>query len=166
MSTIVRNSLDRSFRAYAKGSPEMIASLCLPETVPKSYTAVLDEYTKKGYRVIALGYKMLENTSYLQVQSLKRDQAECKLHFLGLLIMENKLKPATKGTIKKLNDCRIRTIMATGDNTLTAISVARECNILTRDQVVYFGDIEHDRIIWKKTQGSFDDEEPKPVKQP
>lgn len=46
--------------------------------------------------------------------------------------MENRLKEATKGTIKTLNDCKIRTIMATGDNTLTAISVARECNILGR----------------------------------
>jgi P-type E1-E2 ATPase len=39
--------------------------------------------------------------------------------------MENKLKPATQPTIETLNKCKIRTIMATGDNTLTAISVAR-----------------------------------------
>ena len=31
--------------------------------------------------------------------------------------------------------------MATGDNTLTAISVARDCNILRKDQEVYFGDV-------------------------
>jgi len=34
--------------------------------------------------------------------------------------------------------------MATGDNTLTAISVARQCNILDMDQEVYFGDIENE----------------------
>jgi cation-transporting P-type ATPase 13A2 len=39
--------------------------------------------------------------------------------------MENKLKPQTCGVIQTLNDCSIRTIMATGDNVLTAISVAR-----------------------------------------
>jgi cation-transporting ATPase 13A2 len=56
--------------------------------------------------------------------------------------MENKVKPATNPTIKILNDCNIRTIMATGDNILTAIAVGKECNILSNDLVnVYFGDI-------------------------
>jgi len=41
--------------------------------------------------------------------------------------MQNKLKPATTGAIKVLNEANVRTIMATGDNVLTAISVAREC---------------------------------------
>ena len=56
--------------------------------------------------------------------------------------MENKVKNATKPTIKTLNDCDIRTIMATGDNILTAIAVGKECNFLSNDLVnVYFGDI-------------------------
>ena len=56
--------------------------------------------------------------------------------------MENKVKSATIPAIKTLNDCNIRTIMATGDNILTAIAVGKECNILSNDLVnVYFGDI-------------------------
>ena len=56
--------------------------------------------------------------------------------------MENKVKPATKTTIKILNDCDIRTIMATGDNILTAIAVGKECNFLSNDLAnVYFGDM-------------------------
>ena len=47
------------------------------------------------------------------------------LTFLGLLVMENKLKKETIPVIRNLNECRVRTIMATGDNVLTAISVAR-----------------------------------------
>jgi cation-transporting ATPase 13A3/4/5 len=39
--------------------------------------------------------------------------------------MENKLKSETTGVIEELKRCKIRTIMATGDNVLTAISVAR-----------------------------------------
>jgi cation-transporting ATPase 13A2 len=63
--------------------------------------------------------------------------------------MENKLKPVTKDTISTLNECKIRTIMATGDNTLTAISVGRDCNILDLQDDVYFGEIEQDRLVWK-----------------
>ena len=39
--------------------------------------------------------------------------------------MENKLKVQTAGVIANLQECKIRTVMATGDNVLTAISVAR-----------------------------------------
>jgi cation-transporting ATPase 13A3/4/5 len=55
---------------------------------------------------------------------------ESDLHFLGFLVMQNKLKPVTTTVIKQLNEANIRTIMATGDNVLTAISVGRECKII------------------------------------
>ena len=42
--------------------------------------------------------------------------------------------------------------MATGDNTLTAISVGRGCNILGESQKVYFGDIFNNRIVWKNAK--------------
>jgi cation-transporting ATPase 13A3/4/5 len=44
--------------------------------------------------------------------------------------MQNKLKSATIKSITELNQADIRTIMATGDNMLTAISVARKCGII------------------------------------
>ena len=96
--------------------------------------------------------RYLEDTSYLKIQKTKRDDIEYDLHFLGFLIMENKLKEATKGTISTLNQCKVRTIMATGDNTLTAISVGRESNFITKDQEVFFGDVVNDRIVWRKAQ--------------
>jgi len=70
--------------------------------------------------------------------------------------MENKLKAVTSKTIKTLNKCKVRTIMATGDNTLTAISVARQCQILDKDQEVYFGDIINQKLVWKSQVGGDD----------
>jgi magnesium-transporting ATPase (P-type) len=46
--------------------------------------------------------------------------------------------------------------MATGDNTLTAIAVGRESNILERDEVVYFCDIENERLVWNSTKNEYD----------
>jgi cation-transporting ATPase 13A3/4/5 len=64
--------------------------------------------------------------------------------------MENKLKGATTKTIETLNACQIRTIMATGDNTLTAISVAKECNILDITKPVYFSDVSPEgKLVWE-----------------
>ena len=63
---------------------------------------------------------------------MKRQEAESDLDFLGFIIFENKLKPGTISIIDELSNAGIRTIMCTGDNVLTAISVARECNLIDR----------------------------------
>lgn len=72
---------------------------------------------------------------------MERQEAESDLRFLGLLIFINKLKPETTQAIKDLRDANIKTIMATGDHGLTAISVAKECKIINADVPVYFGDL-------------------------
>ena len=66
------------------------------------------------------------------MEKMRRQDAESDLDFLGFIIFENKLKPCTAGVIDQLNDADIRKVMCTGDNILTAISVARECNLIDR----------------------------------
>jgi cation-transporting ATPase 13A2 len=82
--------------------------------------------------------------------SIKRHEIERDLEFLGLLVMENKLKPETTPVIENLQNCKIRTIMATGDNVLTAISVARQCCIIEKDKIVWLGDLLTDPNTGKK----------------
>ena len=43
-----------------------------------------------------------------------RDEVECDLTLLGLLIMQNKLKPETAPVIAMLHSANIRTVMITG----------------------------------------------------
>lgn len=61
--------------------------------MPGNYDEVLEQYTKEGFRVIALAEKPLPGLTYRKAMSITRDAVECELNFLGLLIMENKLKP-------------------------------------------------------------------------
>lgn len=63
---------------------------------------------------------------------MTRTEVERDLDFIGFIIFENKLKPSTAGVLKELKDSNIATVMVTGDNILTAISVARECGLLDR----------------------------------
>jgi magnesium-transporting ATPase (P-type) len=49
--------------------------------------------------------------------------------------------------------------MATGDNTLTAISVGRACNILGKEEKVYFGDVEEGQLVWKGALGDSEEGE-------
>lgn len=156
MSVLCKNQLDNQFRAFVKGSPEKIAELSLASSLPANYNDVMEKYTRDGYRLIAIATKAMPELNYRKAQMVTREQVECDLEFVGMLIMENKLKPQTSGVIKNLNDCRIRTVMATGDNMLTAISVARQCNILKTKGDVWLGDIEKDfdgqnKLFWKRS---------------
>jgi len=82
--------------------------------VPTDLNLVLGEYTQEGYRVLALAYKGLPRVSYVKVQRISREDAESNLIFLGLIIMENRLKPETTGIISMLRNANIRNIMVTG----------------------------------------------------
>ncbi|KIH50342.1 hypothetical protein ANCDUO_19579 [Ancylostoma duodenale] len=55
--------------------------------------------------------------------------------------MENRIKPVTLGVINQLNRAQIRTVMVTGDNLLTAMSVARECGIIRPNKRAFL--VEH-----------------------
>ncbi|XP_054995393.1 polyamine-transporting ATPase 13A2 isoform X2 [Sorex araneus] len=117
--------------AYVKGSPELVAGLCHPETVPTHFAQTLQNYTAAGYRVVALAGKPLPIAPTLEAaQPLTRDSVEQDLSLLGLLVMRNLLKPQTTPVIRALRSTRIRTIMATGDNLQTAVTVARSCGMV------------------------------------
>lgn len=60
---------------------------------------MLEQYTKEGYRVIALAEKVLPGVDMKSVMEVSRESIENDLNFLGLLIMENKLKPETTPVI-------------------------------------------------------------------
>ena len=96
------------------------------------YEELLNYYTHRGFRVIACATKHIPKLSWVKVQKMRREEAESDLSFVGFIIFENKLKPNTTGVIDELNEAGIRNVMCTGDNILTAISVARECHLIDR----------------------------------
>uniref|UniRef100_F7EWX8 Polyamine-transporting ATPase 13A3 n=1 Tax=Ornithorhynchus anatinus TaxID=9258 RepID=F7EWX8_ORNAN len=138
MSVVARVLGEKKMDAYMKGAPEVVASLCKPETVPSDFEKVLEDYTKQGFRVIALAHRKLESKlNWHRVQNISRDAIESNMDFMGLIIMQNKLKEETPSVLEDLHKANIRTVMVTGDNMLTAISVARDCGmILPQDKVI------------------------------
>ncbi|KAF3426213.1 hypothetical protein E2986_01905 [Frieseomelitta varia] len=130
MSVITRTLGANHYDLYCKGSPEMILSLSRTESIPPDFGSVLQYYTSEGYRVIGLAHKSLNRLPYAKVQRLSRESAESDLTFLAFVIMENRLKPETTPVISALNTACIKTVMVTGDNMLTALSVARDCDIV------------------------------------
>ncbi|XP_028011320.2 polyamine-transporting ATPase 13A2 isoform X4 [Eptesicus fuscus] len=117
--------------AYVKGSPELVAGLCDPKTVPDNFAQMLQSYTATGYRVVALAGKPLPVPPSLEAaQQLTRDTVEQELSLLGLLVLRNLLKPQTTSVIQALRRTCIRTVMVTGDNLQTAVTVAQSCGMV------------------------------------
>ncbi|CAG8441593.1 2747_t:CDS:2 [Diversispora eburnea] len=93
-----------------------------------------------------------------RAESLEQD-----LEFLGIIIFENKLKPETPPVIETLKRAKIRQIMCTGDNVLTAISVSRECGLISKNTKAYIpqfvkGSSVNPRssIVWESLDNSND----------
>lgn len=132
MTVITRQFSGDQYIVYTKGAPEKIASLCDPKTIPDNFSDVLLGYTYEGFRVLALAYRPLKvGLSYARMQRATRQEVEKDLKFLGLLTLGNLLKPETIPAIKTLKNADIRCVMVTGDNMQTAVSVAKECGMIS-----------------------------------
>ncbi|XP_076134722.1 polyamine-transporting ATPase 13A3 isoform X2 [Alosa pseudoharengus] len=141
MCVVTRTLGEKRMDAFLKGAPEVVASLCKKDSVPEDFAEVLEDYTKQGFRVIALAHRRLESKlTWHKVQNVNRDHIEANMEFLGLIIMQNKLKPETPGVLEDLRRANIRTVMVTGDNMLTAISVARDCGMIPPEDRVIIAD--------------------------
>ncbi|XP_069830492.1 probable cation-transporting ATPase 13A5 isoform X2 [Dendropsophus ebraccatus] len=123
MSVITKTMGERKFSVFMKGAPEVIVQFCKKETVPDNFSCILDHYTMQGFRVIGAAYKDFTVNEDINVETLPRENVESDLHFLGFLIMENRLKSETKPVLHELESAKIRTIMVTGDNLQTACTV-------------------------------------------
>ncbi|KII92069.1 hypothetical protein PLICRDRAFT_103455 [Plicaturopsis crispa FD-325 SS-3] len=158
MSVVVKRLKSTSMEVYVKGAPEVMADICDRDSFPQDYDDLLSYYTKRGYRVIAIAGKSIEGLSWLKAQRMKRrvhfvftslranrrmdflndrEQAESGLRFMGLIIFENKLKPGTAPAIQALRSAHLACRMITGDNPLTAVSVARECSLINQAAHVF-----------------------------
>ncbi|XP_066257174.1 polyamine-transporting ATPase 13A3-like [Euwallacea similis] len=138
MSVICKDLENPNMFCFTKGAPEKLYNLCLPQSLPMDFQSRLGHYTTQGYRVIALAYKELPvRFKWKDAQKAKRDKIECELNFLGFLILQNPLKSETVPVIRDLHKALIRTVMVTGDNIMTAISVARDCGMVDSTADIY-----------------------------
>ena len=156
MSVIVKNAREDYFKAYCKGSPEKIKELCQQDTVPSNFNDILSKYTMKGFRVLALCFKNFK-MDYMYTQKVDRDVIESNMIFLGLLIVQNKLKEKTKPSIETLQKAGLKMVMATGDNILTAISVSRDCSLINNETPIFICDIvkgenNESELVWSQLE--------------
>uniref|UniRef100_A0A7N8XU92 ATPase cation transporting 13A2 n=1 Tax=Mastacembelus armatus TaxID=205130 RepID=A0A7N8XU92_9TELE len=161
MSVVTVACEGRSAFAFIKGSPEMVVSLCRAETVPEHFSSKLHSFSSEGLRVLALGYKPLDSKLHVNATVfVHREEVEKDMQFLGLLMMKNLVKPESANVINTLRLAHLRSVMATGDNILTAVNVAKSCGmILSKEKVIFVNATPHTDESRPTLMFSLEDEE-------
>lgn len=119
-----------------KGAYESVLPLCnLDKKEYEEIKKKIDEYSKEGYRVIAVA----KNDSIKEIPKQLKDS---KLSFEGIIALYD---PPRYGVKTSLNECYsagIRVIMITGDNGETAKGIAKKINLENSDEVITGAELE------------------------
>ena len=149
MSILVKNSsFPTGYRLFTKGAAEnaMMYSdkyidkengqICeINNEIKKYINHKIDKLNKKMIRSLYVCYKDItkeefENGFEIGDRGLLVDQLE--LVFIGIFGLKDSLRQEVKESVEKCHDASVNIIMVTGDNIITATSIAKECNILPR----------------------------------
>lgn len=131
LSHVWRVADGHSFVVAAKGAPEAIAELCHLHGVQ------VEAMAEQVVRMAADGLRVLGVAQARWPQDqLPQEQHDFIFEFLGLVGLEDPVRPNVPATVQECSTAGIRVIMITGDHPDTARSIARQIGLRSREQVV------------------------------
>ncbi len=141
MSTVHR--WGNRYLIITKGAPEIVLEYCnrvlydgkvvsITEDIRKMILNKNDEYAMKGYRVLAIAYKIVDKKPELK-------EVEKDLVFLGLTAMIDPPRDEVYEAVMKTKQAGIDVIMLTGDHLLTAKTIAKELGVMRENDIAMTG---------------------------
>ncbi len=109
----------------AKGSPEHVLTICnlSPDERKLAETKIM-EMSNQGLRVIAVGQMIINNTNEIPDTLM-----ECRLQLLGMVGLVDPPRESVKQDIETCTKAGVRVVMITGDNGITASSIAKKISM-------------------------------------
>lgn len=136
MSRVWRSPYGKEYVIAAKGAPEAIAELCHYDSErQKELSRDVQAMAKEGMRVLGVAAATFQETDLPDIQH------DFEFNFLGLIGMEDPVRPGVPDAIKECYSAGIRVMMITGDHPGTAQAIARQIG-LPSDQVVIGPELE------------------------
>ncbi|CAG9567416.1 unnamed protein product [Danaus chrysippus] len=129
-----RGFMENHYISSVKGAPETIKTML--KEVPSHYDHVHLTLSRRGARVLALGYRNLGKMSSQEIRDLSREEIESDLTFVGFVIISCPLKSDSKKAITEIIHASHSVVMITGDNPLTACHVAKELRFTQKIEVL------------------------------
>ena len=116
----------------AKGSPEHILTICeLIDEEKETVKHKITEMSKQGLRVIAVATTKPQNEEEIPAQI-----TDCHLTLCGLIGLADPPRESVKADIAVCKKAGIRVVMITGDNGITAASIANKIGMPNSDHII------------------------------
>lgn len=124
---IWKNSKNECWQ-YTAGAPESLLKYSsLSNEEKQKIEKVLEENSEEGYRIIAVGSRKMIDCEEITLDNID---------FVGLLIMSDPPREGVREAIDLCQKAGIRIIMITGDNKLTAHSIAEQINLKHNEEIL------------------------------
>lgn len=112
---------------FIKGSPEVILSKCAINNDTKAILQQVDEWAGKGFRNIALAYKISD----------EKELAKDAYIYLGFAAIIDPLREGVAEAVSIAEKAGVGVVMITGDHPNTAFFIAKELGIaISKDEVI------------------------------
>jgi Ca2+-transporting ATPase len=134
MSRVLDVGKADDYDVFAKGAPEAVARLC---RIPlETISADIHAMANQGLRVLGVARTRIGK------QEIPESQLSFDFEFLGLVGLEDPVRPSVPKAIDECYAAGIRVVMITGDYAITAHSIARQIGLYNPDESVTGSEIE------------------------
>jgi Ca2+-transporting ATPase len=129
MSRVWKSPGGEQYVIAAKGAPEAVTDLChLDKAQRQELSLKIKSMADEGLRVLGVAKACFRG-------DLPSEQHDFKFHFLGLIGLEDPVRPGVAVAIRECHAAGIRVVMITGDYPGTAQAIARQIG-LPSDRVI------------------------------
>lgn len=144
MSVVIKKS-PTTCRVYTKGATEVVLGLCCKmkrldgsvaslddnqkEIIGRS---IIDKYASQGYRTLCLAYRDVDESAE-DIKKWSDDDLESELTCIAIVGIEDPVRKEVPDSIRNCHRAGIVVRMVTGDNIMTARSIAGKCGIISPD---------------------------------
>ncbi|SFM73372.1 cation-translocating P-type ATPase [Rugamonas rubra] len=124
MSRVWQSPDRRELMIAAKGAPEAVVDLChMDEARAAAIAAQVEALARDGLRVLGVA------CATFSASELPGNQHDFDFDFLGLVALEDPIRPDVPRAIAECRAAGIRVVMITGDHPATALSIARQAGL-------------------------------------
>jgi Ca2+-transporting ATPase len=136
MSRVWRSPSGKEYVIAAKGAPEAITEMChLGPEGQEEISVAIRALAGKGMRVLGVAAATFRETDRPGIPDLPEGQHDFEFEFLGLIGMEDPVRPGVAAAIQECYTAGIRVVMITGDYPGTAQAIAKQIGLPT-DRII------------------------------
>jgi Ca2+-transporting ATPase len=131
MSRVWRSPDSRHYIIAAKGAPEAICDVChIDEKTMRNLSTHIDEMAGEGLRVLGVARAAFAK------EDLPLGQHDFTFEFLGLIGLDDPVRPGVADAIHECRSAGIRVMMITGDYAVTARNIAAQIGLPSAQGVI------------------------------